>query len=164
MWRWKSEKSAAQKPEKVTRTWENMLKHILWLFPLVTMLALTYEGLHDLYSIHHLLLLDLYVVYSYILNWQEKIETQNTASHLQVRHIFFCSLPNFGVKDLHVRLLVPSRKNSTGANPFWRKKNNNKTISAHSLLHLSNIEMGCVRSLTECCETVIATTPTPYNK
>lgn len=31
---------------------------------------------------------------------------------------FFNISPNFGVKDLDVRLLVPSRKNSTGANPF----------------------------------------------
>lgn len=31
---------------------------------------------------------------------------------------FFLNIsPNFGVKDLDVRLLVPSRKNSTGANP-----------------------------------------------
>lgn len=27
-------------------------------------------------------------------------------------------LPNLGVRDLHVRLLVPSKKNSIGANPF----------------------------------------------
>lgn len=33
-----------------------------------------------------------------------------------------CDLPNFGVKDLDVRLLVPSKKNSTGANPFWKEK------------------------------------------
>lgn len=36
--------------------------------------------------------------------------------------LFSCNLPNFGVKDLDVRLLVPSRKNSTGANPFWSGK------------------------------------------
>lgn len=27
-------------------------------------------------------------------------------------------LPNLGVRDLHVRLRVPSKKNSIGANPF----------------------------------------------
>lgn len=36
--------------------------------------------------------------------------------------LFSCNLPNFGVKDLDVRLLVPSRKNSIGANPFWSEK------------------------------------------
>lgn len=67
--------------------------------------------------------------------------------------VFSCNLPNFGVKDLHVRLLVPSRKNSTGANPFWSEKqrcknqnsslryrNNNITKVVWTVFNLSHLK------------------------
>lgn len=45
-----------------------------------------------------------------------------------------CTLPNFGVKDLEVRLLVPSRKNSTGASPFWGEKYKDKIKPRHCII------------------------------
>lgn len=76
--------------------------------------------------------------------------------------IFFtCNLPNFGVKDFDVRLLVPSRKNSTGANPFWWKnkdaklktdssgqRNNNIFTFILAVFSLSNVRSSPFKSLT----------------